>query len=149
MSYILEPMTDYKQSVLENACREWNWLMVAGQRLKPTLRSNHQRKDILFNKLVRSVIIKRKFLHWKMARHAAATGLSRNYPYTPTTGFFMPYHLITPGRDNSGGSQELICLRLQPWEELAFYWNSDDGWGKSWKVHKVKGVWHISYRNPN
>ncbi len=141
-------MTDYKQAVLEDVCAEWNQLMVAGQRLKNVLRTNPQRKDILFNKLVRSVVVKRNILHWKMARHAGATGLSRNYPYTPRTGFFLPYHMVTPARDGATG-QELICFRLLPWEELAFYWNSDMNlWGKSWKIHRIKGVWHVSSRNP-
>lgn len=149
MSYLLLPMTPEKSDLLDKACREWNQLMVAGQRMKPILSRNIQRKDILYNKLVRSVVTRRHVLHWKMARHAGATGLSRSYPYTPNTGFFMPFHLVTRSfaiRTMMPSIRDLIVLRLFPWEELAFYWNSDDGWGKSWKVHRLKGKWHIDYR---
>ena len=134
---------------MNDVCREWNQLMVAGQRLKGVLRNSPQRQDILFNKLVRSVVVKRSYVHWKIARHAAATGLSRNYPYTPKTGFFLPYHLVHMGFNGipSTIANELIVFRLLPWEELAFYWNSDKNlWGKSWKIHKVKGVWHVDTR---
>ena len=147
MPYILEPMTRYKEAVLDDVCQEWNQLMRGGQLLKNVLRNSPQRQDILFNKLVRSVVVKRSILHWKMARHAAATGLSRNYPYTPNTGFFLPYHLVTPAVEKKGAWMELICFRLLPWEELAFYWNSDKNlWGKSWKIHKVRGIWHVDTR---
>ena len=147
MPYPLLPMTPEKSDLLDKACREWNQLMLGGQKLKPTLARSPQRKDILFNKLVRLVIIRRKILHWKMARHAGATGLSKNYPYTPNTGFFIPYYLVTRGETVFRmATHNLIVLRLFPWQELAFWWNSDNGWGKSWKIHRVKGEWHIDFR---